>query len=278
MLEIPDSYNIALQLAKMLRGKTILNAYANTSPHGFAWYFDDPEGYQNVLGGRTVEGARAVGGMVEIIAQDARIVLCDGINIRYLSPGEKQPPKHQLLVEFNDFSAIVCTVSMYGGLWAYREGENNNGYYLGSLEKPNPLTEDFDEAYFRSLLVGLKPRLSAKAVLATEQRIPGLGNGVLQDILFNARINPRTRLEALTEADLGRMYRSVKDTLMEMTARGGRDTEKDLFGCPGGYRTKLSAKTWKEPCPVCGDTIVRQAFLGGNIYYCPTCQPLAEAK
>jgi hypothetical protein len=31
-------------------------------------------------------------------------------------------------------------------------------------------------------------KLSLKALLATEQRIPGLGNGVLQDILFKARM------------------------------------------------------------------------------------------
>ena len=63
-----------------------------------------------------------------------------------------------------------------------------------------------------------------------------------------------------------------KQPLLEMTFSGGRDTERDLFNCPGGYRTKLSAKTKGAPCPICGNVIVREAFLGGNIYYCPGCQ------
>jgi formamidopyrimidine-DNA glycosylase len=57
-----------------------------------------------------------------------------------------------------------------------------------------------------------------------------------------------------------------------MAAGGGRDTEKDLFGCSGGYRTVLSGKSKDCPCPLCGSIIVRESYLGGNIYYCPTCQ------
>jgi len=31
---------------------------------------------------------------------------------------------------------------------------------------------------------------------------------------------------------------------------------------------------WPVSCPVCGAAIVRQAYLGGNVYFCPVCQPL----
>jgi len=63
-----------------------------------------------------------------------------------------------------------------------------------------------------------------------------------------------------------------------MVQRGGRDTEKDIFGSPGGYKTILSAKTKTMPCPVCGDIIIREAFLGGNVYFCPTCQKYDKGK
>ena len=59
-----------------------------------------------------------------------------------------------------------------------------------------------------------------------------------------------------------------------MTDRGGRDTEKDLFGTPGGYAVQLSRNTCAEPCPVCGGPIVKEAYLGGAVYYCLHCQPL----
>ena len=116
--------------------------------------------------------------------------------------------------------------------------------------------------------------LSAKAFLATEQRFPGLGNGVLQDILFAARIHPKRKLRDLTEAERERLLSAVVSVLGEMTAQGGRDTEKDLFGRVGGYATKMSKNTLTHGCPVCGGTITKEAYLGGSVYYCPACQKL----
>jgi len=75
-------------------------------------------------------------------------------------------------------------------------------------------------------------------LLAAEQRIPGLGNRTLQDILFNARIHPKKKVSTFTEDDKKHIYNSTKSTLKEMLSKGGRDTEKDLFGNPGGYITR----------------------------------------
>ena len=52
--------------------------------------------------------------------------------------------------------------------------------------------------YFWSLYPGNHKKLTAKAFLATEQRIPGLGNGVLQDILWDAGIDPRFDMRSLS--------------------------------------------------------------------------------
>ena len=59
-----------------------------------------------------------------------------------------------------------------------------------------------------------------------------------------------------------------------MAVQGGRDTEKDLFGNAGGYKTILSKNTVNEPCPKCNTEIRKEAYLGGSIYYCPCCQRL----
>ena len=274
MLEIPESYTLAKQATSVLKGKTIQNVVAGASVHRFAFYFGDPAMYPKLLNGKALTGARAVGGQAELFAEDARILFGDGANVRYLVPGETQPKKHQLLLEFTDGSSVVCTVSMYAGLWAYPDGENDNPYYLVALEKPNPLTDAFDKVWFEKLLAEAKPSLSTKAFLATEQRIPGLGNGTLQDILFQAGVHPKSKLSALSSEDLDKLYASVKETLAEMARLGGRDTEKDLFGNPGGYHSILSKLTLAYPCPVCGGAITRQAYLGGNVYFCSSCQPL----
>jgi formamidopyrimidine-DNA glycosylase len=57
-----------------------------------------------------------------------------------------------------------------------------------------------------------------------------------------------------------------------MTEEGARNTEKDVLGNYGGYKTILSKNTWQYQCPRCGGSIVREAYMGGNVYYCTSCQ------
>lgn len=163
--------------------------------------------------------------MIEIAAGDRRIVLGDGANLRYYDDSGKTPPKHQLLLELDDGRALVCTVQMYGAVLAFIEGTYVNKYYLMAKEKPQPLTDTFDKAYFDTLRTEGLHKLSTKAFLATEQRIPGLGNGVLQDILFRANIHPKRKMGTLSEKELDNLFHSVKDTLVEMTKLGGRNTD-----------------------------------------------------
>ena len=61
---------------------------------------------------------------------------------------------------------------------------------------------------------------------------------------------------------------------MDMIEKGGRDTEKDLFGNNGGYITKLSKNTAGKPCGNCGSIIKKESYMGGSIYYCSKCQKL----
>ncbi|MGB4659245.1 MAG: endonuclease VIII, partial [Mobilitalea sp.] len=217
--------------------------------------------------------AEAVGGMLEIEAEETVLLFCDGANLLYHEKEAERPVKHQLLLEFEDHTAFTASIQMYGGVWCFKKGEFDNPYYLVAKEKPSILSEDFSLEYYKGLLSvkGIE-KLSVKAFLATEQRIPGLGNGVLQDILYTAGIHPKRKMSTLSVEERKNIFDSIKSTISEMIELGGRDTEKDLFGRNGGYHTKLSKNTVDKPCPTCGNTIVKEAYLGGSIYYCPGCQ------
>ncbi len=178
-----------------------------------------------------------------------------------------------MLLVLDDSSFLVFTVAMYGAIYAYK-GVFDNKYYTGSINSVSPLSDNFDEAYFESIICNVTKDISAKALLATEQRIPGLGNGVLQDILFNSGIHPKRKISTLSELEKADLFHNLKYNLQSMAEKGGRDTEKDLFGNAGGYKTILSKNTYKRPCPNCGGKIVREAYLGGSVYYCAVCQPV----
>jgi formamidopyrimidine-DNA glycosylase len=275
VIELPEAEILSKQLTETIKGKRVVRVVAGLSPHKFAWYHGDPKDYDARLRGKTIGTAVARGGMVEIRAGDAVLLFGDGVVLKFHTRDEKRPQKHQLLLEFEDDTAISASVQMYGGLWCFKEGEFDNPYYDVARARPSPLSDEFDRAYFDRLIISPDvQKLSAKAFLATEQRIPGLGNGVLQDILYNARIHPKRKVETLTDGEREALFNSVKSTLQEMTAQGGRDTEKDLFGKPGGYLTGVSKNTVGQSCPVCGGIIVKEAYLGGSIYFCDGCQRL----
>lgn len=274
MIEIPEAVTLAEQIKKTIRGKEIVHVTAAYTPHKFAWYYGEPDKYKERLKGRAVTDAKAYGGMVEMKADDAIILLSDGIAFRYHNKEDKHPKKHQLMIEFSDGSAVSASVQMYGGMWCYNEGDKfEYDYYRGSKEKPSPLSNEFNEVYFDKLISSENvQKLSVKGVLATDQRIPGFGNGVLQDILWRGKIHPKCKVSTLSDNHKEVLYKSIKEVLLEMTKLGGRDTEKDLYGNNGLYKTKMSKNTLGDPCSLCGGNIKKEAYLGGSIYYCESCQ------
>lgn len=275
MIEIPEAFNLASQLRETISGKRITGVVVGQTPHGLAWYYGDQTKFSEVLMGKRIEGAVGHGGLVEISAGDARILFGDGVNIRYQGKAEERPAKHQLLLEFEDGASLSAAVQMYGGIGAFPNGSLDNPYYKVAKEWPSPLSREFDEEHFRSIASATgAEKLSLKALLATEQRIPGLGNGVLQDILFNARMHPKRKVGSMGEREVHALFVSVKETLASMAESGGRDTENDLFGDPGKYRTVLGKKTIEKPCPNCRGSITKESYMGGSVYYCRTCQKL----
>jgi len=275
MIELPEALNLAGQINDTIHGKRVASLIAVQTPHKLAWYYGEPQKFSDLLVGRTIGRANAYGGLVEIKAENANILLGDGAGIRFHRKNEPRPANHQLLIEFDDHSAISISIQMYGGIGVFLEGELDSPYYRVAKEKPSPFSPAFNEVYFDRLISAPEvQKLSLKALLATEQRIPGLGNGILQDILFNARMHPKKKVNTLAEAEKEVLFNSVKTTVSTMATKGGRDTELDLFGCLGGYKTILCKNTVNKPCPVCGTIIKKEAYMGGSVYYCEKCQRL----
>jgi len=273
IIELPEATVLAKQVSEVAVGKRIRDVVAAKSPHKFAWYYGDPKAYRSLLSGKTIEAAVGHGGLVEITVGDAVLLFGDGVILRFSPKGKELPDKHQLRIGFEDGSSLVASVQMYGGLWAFPAGGFDNKYYRTAKEKSSPLADAFNGTYFEVLFDEKTERLSLKAFLATEQRIPGLGNGVLQDILFNAKMHPKKK-SSLSEKDKKELLNSLKTTLTRMAADGGRDTESDLYGRQGGYKTILSRNTVGKPCPVCGTIIKKEAYMGGSIYFCSACQKI----
>lgn len=272
MIELPEAITLSGQLRKTVSGKAIARVLPPTKPHKFCWFSGDAADYDEKIKGSLVTGADAFGLFAELaFSNGCRLCVNDGVNVRLVSVADT-PKDYQLSIELADGTALVCTVAMYGGICLH-DGDYDNEYYLKSLHAISPFDDAFPTYYYETLDKS-KPNLSAKAFLATEQRFPGIGNGTAQDILFAAGLHPRRKLSTFSKNDADALLSAIRTVLRDMTDRGGRDTEKDLFGNPGGYATKMSKNALPFGCPVCDGEIVKENYLGGSVYYCPHCQPL----
>jgi len=274
MIELPEAILLGRQMNDVLAGKTVTNVFNATHVNKFAFFNGDPLAYKSLLTGLKIRSATGQGIFVDIhFDNDVYLSICDGVKVKYNDRNSPVPDKYQLLLTFDDETFLTFTVAMYGGMYVY-QNEFQNSYHQKSMERLSALGADFTEDYFSNFLKNEKPTLSLKAFLATEQRFPGIGNGVLQDILFRAGLHPKRKLNTLTESNKNALYQSIKEVLATMLAKGGRNTETDLFGKVGGYPTILSKNTYQQACPKCGGTIIKENFMGGTIYYCPYCQPI----
>lgn len=277
MLELPETSVLANQAQETLVGKTITRVTALRAPHRFAFFNGNPGEYPKLLEGRTITGAIAQAGYLELILGTLHLTFSDGCNLRYYQNSIEAPAKEQLRLDFSDATCLVVTVSMYGMLNAFESGHFDNPYYRIAHEKPTPYEPGFTYSYFQSLKEGLSPKTRLKAFLATEQRIPGLGNGVLQDILFASRLHPKTQFGCLSEKEWEGLYQAVITVLKQMRDQGGRKSEKDLFGHAGEYTQILAKANLGQPCPKCGHPIEGMNYLGGSVYLCPKCQVVRKS-
>lgn len=272
MIELPEAYAIADDLEKEILGKTIIDLGGNYTDHKFTFYEGNPNSYKELLVGKKVTGIIKRNYYVEIVIENYRLTFRDGANIRYYQKPTKLK-KSKLLITFADQSFINVTTSMYCfiGLFDQITGSNNE-YYQTELTSIGPLDQEFTLNYFKTLITDETEKLSIKAFLATKQRILGIGNGVAQDIMFNAKLFPKRRIKTLNEQDIKNLYDAIIRTLTKMVENHGRDSEKDIYGNSGGYKTILCAKSYKSGCPICHCEIKKEQYLGGSICYCPNCQ------
>ena len=307
MIELPESYVLASQINETIVGKIIKSVSANTRKHKFATFSGDPSLYDAALSGKEIVkasfGADASGDSVvmiqcsdpmntiqknplpmnplpmntlpmELMSKDLMLVI--NTSIRYHAPGVEVAPKHQLLIEFEDSSKISFIVNIWGSMLCVPLADSAKFETKPGGNFRSPLDDTFNIQYFMEIFEATKPSLSSKVFLTTEQRFPGIGNGAMHDIFFNARIHPKRKIMSYKASNKDRLFHSIKSTLWYMAERGGRDTELDLFGKRGGYKTILSSKSSGQPCRNCKSLIIKEMYLGGNIYYCPECQPIYE--
>ena len=275
MFELPEYTILAKQINKTLIGKTIKKGNLGNSPHKFVWYNRKPEEFTKLTRGKIVGEARVQGRWLIVPLEPGyNLVLgeCGG-KILYHPAGSELPEKYHLWLEFEDGSSFTVTTQMWGAMELFEAGKEQERQYIKGMHV-TPVEKAFTFKYFSGLIDELLQgeKRSAKGLLTQDQLIPGLGNAIAQDILFQARLLPRRALSELSQGQRRDLYDAIVDTVRDIIKKGGRNDETDLFGKPGGYVRLMDSTAAGKPCPECGTKVQKIQYLGGACYFCPKCQ------
>lgn len=138
---------------------------------------------------------------------------------------------------------------------------------------PEPLGPDFSQAWLREMLKRKNRKI--KQLLLDQTFIAGIGNIYADEILFHARIHPKTLANQLSEEQVHNLFLSIGEVLSEAVAQRGT-TIKDYVdgeGHQGNYQSllKVYGRNGKK-CYNCGQEIQAIKLGGRTAHFCPHCQ------
>ena len=274
MIELPEVMTLARQTDEELAGKRIASAVRGNTPHKWVWYNVEAAEFEKRLTGKTVTGATGDRKSVHVHLKPGHVLRFGdmGGKVLFHPDDSTLPKKHHLLVAFDDGTYLTIAIQGWGFIQALKESEVDTNRHADT--GISAISDELAYDSFKQIVDEYEPKTnSVKAFVVQRPRIAGIGNGYFQDIAFRAGLHPRRRMSEISAGERRRLYNAIRKTMTEAIRRGGRDTEVDLYGNPGGYTPILDKRAKDNPCPeCCGTTIEKIAFLGGACYFCPACQ------
>lgn len=273
MPELPEVETVRRTLEKLVVGKTI----ARVSVHlpRIVREPADSAQFALMLQDETIRAVRRRGKFLQFYFDDYVLVSHLRMEGRYsVAPAEEEMEKHTHVVfHFNDGEELrYRDVRQFGTMQLVRQDEIETKTSIGKLG-PEPLTEDFHPDWLTTELGRRKSRL--KPLLLNQEFIAGLGNIYVDEALFTARLHPERRADSLTKAEAERLYEAINKVIARGIAAGGASVRSYVNGEGEMGMFQLQIQVYgkkEEPCPACGEPIVRTVVAGRGTHLCEQCQ------
>lgn len=220
------------------------------------------------LKGEKVRASARHGKHLFIVLRDAMLAMHFGMNgsLQFGRGDEPEPTYTRLRLRFagGDCLAYINPRRLGGiALCTSIEGfVSRVGLGLDVLD------DAFDLRAFTAVLAGGKR--DVKSVLMDQRLMAGIGNIYSDEILFQARIQPRTVARSIGGERAARLFRSIHETL-ETAIRCGAGSERYAERLPKGFL--LPQRHRSGHCPRCGTMLTTCKVSARTSYYCPHCQP-----
>lgn len=275
MPELPDLVRVERVLAKALGGRTVAAARMG-DPTVLRLMI--PGDFAAAVVGRVVASIERRGHFMRF-AFDGDLVLVVNAMLagkyRLLPSGakrEKDPVAMRFALTFDDGTELrYLDDKRMGKVYLARAADESRIPVYSALGV-DLLSPAFTREHFLTLARGRRDQ--ARMFLMDKAALASIGNAYADEILFWARIHPKTFVRSLNAEDRERLFVAVTSVLRaaidEIEGRGEPPDVK--------IRDFLSVRgRVGQPCPRCGTTIRDVRVGDGDACFCPTCQPATRS-
>lgn len=181
--------------------------------------------------------------------------------LKYFKDPDKEPEHARLLISFtNGYYLAYDNQRKLGELDIIADIDK---YIKEKSLGPDVLDPDYDFLKFKKSIKGRRAMI--KSFLMNQKVMAGIGNIYSDEILFQAKLHPKTRAGSLNENQMKKLFNIIKDVMKRsIDRRADPDKLPESFIIP--HRNK------GDRCPVCGGEVDRIKVSRRSAYYCPHCQ------
>ena len=193
--------------------------------------------------------------------------------LQYQRPGEKPEGHRCLSLVLDDGSTLhVCDDRKMAKVYLVTTGCYGVIPRFESQGVP-VLSGAFTPDAFREL-ARRHSRKQVRVFINDQTILSAIGNAYADEILFEARVHPKTPVGRLGPSGVEALFRAIRDVMewgIRMVAGADRPIQEKV-------RDHMKVRGRKGlPCPRCGTTIRREGVRGFDVFFCPSCQPASRA-
>lgn len=179
--------------------------------------------------------------------------------LRYLSNDEDRPEYSKMSILFdNDHMLHVISKRKLGKIFMAED--------IDQYRKEEKLGRDAYELDKEEFVETMKEKRGyVKSALMDQSAISGIGNIYSDEILFQSGINPKKKMEKLSEDELGTLFQKMNHIIKLAIEKHADPSE-----FPDSWL--LSHRDEGAPCPGCSGEVKKAKLSGRGYYYCPDCQ------
>jgi len=181
--------------------------------------------------------------------------------VKYFKNEDRAPKYIRLALAFdNNYTLAYASRRKLGEIDLV---ENVSRFIQDRKLGPDALDPDLSVHDFLKALS--KRRATLKSTLMNQQVIAGIGNVYSDEILFQERLHPTTKIPDLDDKQLRRVFRTMRTVLTQVIEAGIAPQEMP-------YSLLTHHRGRDMSCPSCGGDIEKIKVAGRSACFCPSCQ------